>query len=119
MSGFLDGGIADTFAAIFSGVYLNATLYRPQTDADDGQGGGQGSGFDDGTPVKAQLDATTQAMRDSPGYVDTDQRILVLAHGVAAITTDCEIVAGGQRWSIASVTQDPAKAYYELRGRKA
>lgn len=116
--GLLDGALATAFSSAFSGFYLDATLYRA-TDGDDGSGGGVGNGFDSGTPVKAQLDSTTQAMRDSPGYVDTDQRIIVLAAGVDPIDTDCEIFVAGKMWSIASVAQDPAKAYYELRGRLA
>jgi hypothetical protein len=115
----LDGALAAAFSGAFSGLYLDATLYRPIEGADDGSGGGVGNGFDGGTTVKAQLDSTTQAMRDSPGYVDTDQRIIVLATGVDPIDADCEIEVSGQRWSIASVAQDPCKAYYELRGRLA
>lgn len=116
MSGLLDGGLAATFAAAFGSTFLDATLYRWST-VDDGKGGGFSS-FRAGTPVKAQLDQTTQAMQMADGYVDTDQRILVLASGVAPITTDDEITVGGTRWMIASVSQDPAKTYYELRGRR-
>jgi hypothetical protein len=115
----LDGGLAALFSSALGGIYLDATLYRPVDDSDDGAGGGSGSGFDAGAAVKAQLDATTQAMRAADGYVETDQRIIVLAYGVAPITSDCEIFIAGSRWSIASVTQDPAKSYYDLHGRLA
>lgn len=115
--GFLDGGLAAAFSAAFSSFYLDGTLYR-QISGDDGAGGGSGGGFDAGTAVKVQIDATTQAMRAAEGFVDTDQRILVLASDVDPITTDCEIVAGDTRWGIASVAQDPAGSYYELRGRR-
>lgn len=115
----LEGDLAGVFASAFGGFYLDAQLYRLNDFTDDGTGGGSGSGFADPEPVKAQLDATTQAMRAADYYVDTDQRIIVLASGVNPITTDCEIMLGGQRWSIASVTQDPASAYYDLHGRKA
>lgn len=117
--GLLDGGLAQIFSGAFRGIFLDAQLYRKLADADDGAGGGSTSGFADPEPVKAQLDQATQAMRDSPGYVDTDQRIIVLAHGVAEITTDDEITVKGKRWSIASVSTDPATAAYELRGRLA
>ncbi len=115
--GLLSGDLAGVFAAAFAPLYLEANLYRA-TVTGDGQGGGTES-FAAAEPVKAQLDATTQAMQASLGYVDTDQRILVLADGVATITADDEIEVGGFRWQIASVSQDPCGAYYELRGRRA
>lgn len=113
--GLLDGQIAATFAAVFGPIYLDGTLYRP-TFTDDGKGGGASSWSSE--PVKVQIDQATQAMRASEGFVDTDQRILVLADGVTTITTDCEISAGGSRWMIESVGTDPAGSYYELRGRR-
>jgi hypothetical protein len=116
--GLLDGDLAATFAAALGPVYLDGTLYRPHEFADDGAGGGQAVGFGPGEPVKVQIDAATQAMQRADGFVDTDQRILVLAHGVAMITTDCEISAGGKRYMIESVGTDPAGSYYELRGRR-
>lgn len=116
--GVTDGGLSALFAGAFSAVYLDGTLYRPNAYADDGQGGGSGSGFQPGEAIKVQLDTATQAMRLSEGYVDGDVRILVLASGVAMITTDCEIAAGGTRWMIESVAVDPAGTYYELRGRR-
>lgn len=115
--GLLDGELAGVFAAAFAPIYLDANLYRA-TITHSGRGGGT-EGFASPEAVKAQLDATTQAMQRAEGYVDTDQRILVLASGVAAISTDDEITVGGVRWQIASVAQDPAKAYYELHGKRA
>lgn len=111
----LEGGLAEVFATAFGGLYLDATLHRPSF-TDDGSGGGSTSWTNE--PVKAQLDQTTQAMRASEGFVDTDQRILVLAQALAPITADMEITVGGTRWMIASVTQDPAGAYFDLRGRR-
>lgn len=115
--GLLDGQLAASFASVFSSFYLDATLYRSTITANGAGGGTQA--FDAGTAVKAQLTRTTQAMRERDNYVDTDQRILVLADGVAPIDTDAEIVVKGQRWSIAYVAQDPVGAYYDLHGRKA
>jgi hypothetical protein len=116
--GLLDGGLAAAFAGAFASFYLDGALYRPNAFADDGKGGGSSDGFADPEAVKVQVDAATQAMRSADNYVETDQRILVLAHGVDAIDTDCEIVARGVRWGIASVARDPAGSYYELRGQR-
>lgn len=114
----LAGDVASFFAAAFAPFYIDAKLYRPVDSTDDGKGGGSGGGFLAPEIVKAQLDQATYAMRSSDAYVEGDQRILVLASGVATITTDCEIEIGGVRWQIGSVSQDPATAYYELRGRR-
>ncbi len=114
--GLLDGGLARIFYGAFSGIFLDATLHRI-TLADDGQGGGSAGSADE--PVKAQLDRASEAMRTAQHFVETDQRIIVLAHGTAPITTDDEITVKGRRWSIASVATDPATAAYELHGRLA
>jgi hypothetical protein len=114
--GLLDGGLASVFASAFSTFYLDATLHR-STITDDGRGGGSVA-FED-EAVKAQLDSTSHAMREAEGYVEGDQRIFVLASGLAAISTDDEITIGEQRWMIQSVATDPAGAYFELRGRKS
>lgn len=111
--GLLDGGLAGVFAGIMGTYFVDATLHRA-TMTDDGAGGGSVN-FSD-TAVKAQLDHVTQAQREG-GYTDKDQRILVLASGIAEITTDDEITVDGWRWSIASVTADPVGAYFDLVGR--
>lgn len=112
----LEGGLANVFASAFGTLYLDATLHRWST-TEDGKGGGSSTYVDE--PVKAQLDMTTAAMQRAEGFTDTDQRILVLASGVDPISTDDEITVAGQRWGIASAAQDPARAYFDLRGRKA
>lgn len=114
----LNGAFAATFAGIFSGFYAEGSLYRANSFADDGMGGGSGPGFGAGEPVKVQIDAATEAMRGAEGYVDGDVRILMLAHGVASPTTDDELGAGGKRYMIESVATDPCGSYYELRGRR-
>lgn len=116
--GLLDGDLAASFASVFSGFYLDATLHRVAITFSGG-GGGSVDSDDAGEAVKAQLTRTTQAMREREGYVDTDQRILVLANGVAPIDADCEITVDGVRWGIRSVGRDPVGAYYDLHGRKA
>ena len=112
--GLLDGGIARVMSGALSSIYLDATLHRA-TITPDGKGGGSTS-FED-EPCKAQIDRTTQAQQRAGDFQDTDQRILVLAAGLDPISTDDEISAGGSRWAISSVSQDPAGAYFDLRGR--
>lgn len=116
--GLLDGELAGAFAAVFGAVYLDGMLYRSNETADDGKGGGSDSGFDNGTAVKVQIDAASYAMRQAEGFVEGDMRILMLAHGVAAPDTDCELAAGGTRWQIETVAIDTAGSYFELRGRR-
>jgi head-tail adaptor len=114
--GLLDGGLARIFYGAFNGIFLDATLHRPNL-TDNGKGGGSNSWTDE--PVKAQLDHASEAMRASERFVETDQRIIVLAYGLDPIDTDCEITVKGKRWSIAGVATDPATAAYELHGRLA
>lgn len=114
--GLLDGDLAGIFHSAFAGVYLDATLHR-RTTTPDGKGGGTVAFVDEA--VKAQLDRATEAMRSSEGYQETDVRIIVLAHGIDPIDSDCQLTVSGQRWSIANVAKDPADAAYELHGRKA
>lgn len=115
--GLLDGDIAALFGSVMGSFYLDATLHRWSSVA-DGQGGGT-STYADPEAVKAQVDQTSQAQQRGDGYTDTDQRILVLASGVAPISTDDQITVGGIRWAIASISTDPAASYYDLRGRRA
>lgn len=117
--GLLDGDIAAAFAGVFGGVYLDGQLFRAIDYTDDGKGGGSPSNpFLPAEPVKVQIDQATYGMRADAGFVEGDVRILMLAHGVAAPDTDCEVAGGGARYMIASVATDPAGSYYELRGRK-
>jgi hypothetical protein len=117
--GLLDGQLAEAFAGIFGAVYLDGQLYRPAAWSDDGQGGGADSGFGPAEAVKVQIDQASQAMRQAERFVDTDVRILMLAHGVASPDTDCEVAGGGARYMIQSIGTDPAGSYYEMRGRPA
>lgn len=115
--GLLNGSLAAAFAGVFGALYLDGSLYRAVDFVDDGKGGGSDPGFEPAQAVKVQIDSATQAMIASDGYVAGDVRILMLAHGVAAPSTDDEIAAGA-RYMIESVGTDPAGSYYELRGRK-
>lgn len=112
----MDGGLAGVFASVFAPLYLPATLYR-RADVDDGSGTVTVTWT--GEAVRAQLDSATQAMRMTPGYTDEDMAIYILASGISPVTTDCEITIKGQRWAIASITQDPAGAYFLCRGQRA
>lgn len=114
----LDGSLAQTFAAVFGGVYSDGLLYRPNDFADDGKGGGTAQGFAAPQAVKVQVDQATQSMRQAEGFVEGDVRILMLAHGVAEVTSDCEVAVGGTRYMIEYVGTDPAGSYWEVRGRK-
>lgn len=110
-------GVAAAFSSTFGAFYLDASLYRPAAYTDDGEGGGTGGGFAAAEAVKVQPEATTQAMRDTPGYVDTDKRYIMLAHGVDEPNTDCELVAEGKRWSVVNWGRDPASSYYDTHCR--
>jgi hypothetical protein len=116
--GLLDGQLAAAFAGVFNAIYLDGNLYRMQSFADDGKGGGPDPGFGAAEPVKVQIDQATDAMRADEGFNEGDVRILMLARSVASPDTDAEVAAGGNRYMIESVGIDPAGSYYELRGRK-
>lgn len=113
----LFGSVSAAFSTTFGGFYLDATLYR-SAGGDDGKGGGSGNGFDAGTAIKVQPDQTTQAMRDTPGYVETDKRMLMLASGLSDPDTDCEIAFQGQRWSVVNWDSDPCRSYFDLHVRR-
>lgn len=113
-------GFADTFRSPFT---LAAARWEGETLYDDG-----GSIVAPGTPTdkacRVQFDAATQAMRDTPGFLETDVRIIVLAASLAGtLDTSARIVVEeGQyagTWSLLSVTRDPASIGYECRARRA
>lgn len=118
--GLLDGSAARIFGGIMGGQYLDAVIHRGAL-ADDGQGGGSIS-FDD-EPCKASYEAMSEAQRREQGYADTDQRIFVLSYfegaEIADLSSDDEISIDGQRWSIESIRRDPARAYFDIRGRSS
>lgn len=81
-----------------------------------------------GTPITkschAQVDAATEAMRASEGFVDGDVRLLILAATLDMdMDTDAtvEITKGPHRgkWMVGSVERDPAGVYWACRGRRA
>jgi len=116
--GFLDGGGAALMASVFGGVYLDASLYRPTSAEDDGMGGGEDPTLGDAEAVKVQMEAATDAMRETEGYESTDVRFLMLAQGVDKPTSDCELEFGGIRYGIRTpVGRDPCGAYWDIHGR--
>ena len=124
--GLLDGGIRKMAAQALSGVYVDAVLYRQGTDGGEFPTEYDEDGFpvdpepdeQAGEAIKVQFDRVTQRMAAADGYAVGDQRILVLAEGVAPFATDAEIATGGETWRVVSVEQDPARAYYEVRARR-
>ena len=113
----LDGGIQSIFAKAFAGIYLPATLHKREL-IDDGEGGYTTVEAD--YPCRAQVDSATEAMRQSPGFTDTDQAIYILT-GTLSVepTTDDEIETYRGRFAIASVISDPAQSYWLCRGQRA
>lgn len=114
--GLFDGGAARIMAGIFGGIYLDAIAYEP-TIVEDGEGGG--SRIFTPHAAKAAYERTTEQLRAAEGYVEGDQRIFILAEGLPDIDTEWEISIDGQRWSIEQVDRDPARAYFDIRGRKS
>ncbi|RIV79573.1 hypothetical protein [Pelagerythrobacter aerophilus] len=116
--GLLDGGVTAIFGAAFGGFYLDATLhagtgepiYDPVTGAVIGYTGGD-------TACKAQVDAATDAMRRADGYAEGDARIIVLAQGLPAITSDNEITVREKRWRLLSAELDAAASHWVCRAR--
>lgn len=120
--GFLNGGISAIFGAALSGLYLDGTLHRDGTNPVYDQSGNI-VGYSGGVslPIKVQRDACSWSMKQSPGYIEGDVMLIVLAHGLAAtITTDMEISDGaGRRWMVQSADLDAASSHWICRGRLA
>lgn len=109
---------AGLFGAALAGVYEDATLHRRASTA-YGDGGAITTGSATTFTCKAQIQAMTERMRAADGYADSDQRIFILASSLSVMpTSDDEITLAGVRWGIASVDQDPARSYWEVRGRR-
>ena len=120
--GFLNGGISAIFGAALSGLYLDGTLHRDGTNpVYDASGNIVGYSGEASLSIKVQRDACSWSMRQSPGYVDGDVMLIVLARGLAeAITTDMEIIDGvGRRWMVQSADLDAASSHWICRGRLA
>jgi len=116
--GLLDGGIARIFNATFSGLYLDGLLHAGTGDPIYAPGGAI-TGYDGGgdVPIKVQVDSASEAMRRAEGFAEGDVRLIVLAQGVPAITSDHEVTVQDTRYSIQSVERDPALSHWLCRGR--
>lgn len=117
--GLLDGDIAAYFASVFSDLFLDGQLhagtgepvYNEYGDIIGYSGGGD-------VAIKVQTDATSDEVKASDGYAVGDARLIVLAQGIPAITTDHEITDGyGDRYRVQDVDQDAARSHYVARGR--
>ena len=115
----LAAGFAAQFGAPFQDV---VATWSGVAEYDDG-----GSILTPGTPVsltcKAQFDAPTEAMRNDPGFVERDMRVLVLSATLdGVLNSEAKIVvASGEHagtWSLESVVGDPAGIGWECRARK-
>jgi hypothetical protein len=119
--------IAAAVSSAYGGPYFPGKVHTvSDTTYDDG-----GSILTPGQPVVrpclVQVDAATEAMRQSAGFTDTDVRLLVI--GLAGdLNTDAtvEVLPGPTvpadhvgLWSIQSVGRDPLGCYRECRGRRA
>lgn len=115
--------LATGFAATFGAPFQDVTATWPGTaEYDTG-----GSIVTPGVPVslncKAQIDSPTEAMRNDPGFLERDMRVLVLSATLdGVLNSEAKIVvASGEHagtWSLESVTGDPAGIGWECRGRK-
>jgi len=117
MSGLLDtDALQGIFGSVLSVIYGDGQLIRVTMER---QPGGVVIPVEEPpVPIKVQVDACTEAMRQQPGYTDTDVRLLILQSGVSGAkpTTDDIVIAKGQRWKLYGITEDPARAYWEMRG---
>lgn len=114
----LDGGIRAIFASAFGGLYLTGTLHQGTGQPVYGTGGaitGYTGGGD--ASVKLQVDAATDAMRRDGGFAEGDVRIIVLAQGVSALTSDHEVTTRGIRYRIMSSELDAAASHWVCRAR--
>lgn len=114
----LDGAVQAIFGAAFSGFYLDGTITRV-TRTDDGAGD-----FSETTqtePCKYQIDALTDQQRQEQGYTARDVRIFVLQSGMSLRPSPGNRVTThrGEFVVAPNVTEDPAGAYWQIRGTPA
>lgn len=123
MSGLLDGNfIQDLFGSVFGDIYGDGELIRVSMVRQPNGSVVPTKG--DPISIKVQVDACTETMRQQAGYSDTDVRLIVLQSGITGgdINTDDVIRAKDRNgvlrnWKVAAgVGQDPARAYWEIRG---
>jgi hypothetical protein len=117
MAGLLDtDALQSIFGSVLSSIYGDGQLIRIVMQR---QPGGSVIPVEQPpVPIKVQVDACTEAMRQQAGYTDTDVRLLILQSGVPGDkpTSDDIVIAQGRRWKLYGITEDPARAYWEMRG---
>lgn len=115
--GALDGGIRAVFGQAFGSLYLPATLIRV-TLTEDGMGGYLPP-VTESIPARGQLDNADKTMRETPGFVETDMKIILLQSGLAVTpTTDDEIIIRGITWQIFRIRRDPADSQWVIHGKR-
>lgn len=116
--------LAVGFSETFGGPYMAVEAVWPGAAEKDAGGSIVTPGTPVRKPCRAQFDRATQDMRDSPDFLETDLRILVLASTLdGQFDTHARIeVAEGQyagSWALLSCGRDPAGIGYVCRGRRS
>lgn len=115
--------LATGFAAQFGAPFQDVVARWPgKASYDDG-----GSIVSPGTPVekpcKAQFDAPTEAMRNDPGFLENDVRLIILTATLdGTLDRTAKIVvdegANAGEWVLQSITGDSAGIGWECRARR-
>lgn len=118
--GLLDGNtLKQTFGAVFTPLYGDATLYRIVRQANGAPV--QPTVFATGAACKAQVENYSNLVRAQRNIPDKDIRLFILQatlEGAAPTQDDeIEVAVKGRRYRISQpITEDPARAYWDLRG---
>lgn len=112
--GILDGGIQSLMGTVMGSFYLDATLTTVSVVYDN-----EGGTTENTTPqpVKVQEDMVSEANRAAGGFSQNEKQFIVLQKGVTgALTGDSRLTIGGITYALREPQQDPAKAYWLVRG---
>lgn len=113
--------IAAGFSDRFGGPFVEATAWWPGTPVKDAGGSIVTPGTPVQYPCRAQFDVPTLAMRQAEGFIEQDARVLVLAfEGALDESAQIRVADGANagKWSLITVTRDPAGVGYECRARR-
>lgn len=108
--------ISDIFGSVLGSIYGDGQLIR--VSMVEGPNYSQVEQLDDPVSIKVQVDRADEAMRATPGYTETDVKLIILQSGVSGRmpNSDDIVVAQGQRWKLGGVRQDPARSHWVARG---